>query len=563
MADKKISQLGATTTPVNADLFAIVQSGVTKKITYQNLLNAIIGEADLAQVLTTGNITGGNNIEITLNDLIKSAAAGQTQIDFGAAGDNFHVTTDGGAEGEGYIGLRTSSSIIGFLNEYLSFNTSNVKLKATTQTEFDSPIYKFTQLTASTIPYLDASKNLVSSAITPTELGYLTGASSNLQSQIDALVTGLSWKQAVRVATTGPGTLASDFENGDTIDGVILITGDRILIKDQAAATENGIYVVNASGAPTRASDMNVASEFPSATVAVSAGTTNADTQWVCTNDAVIIGITNITFVAVGGTTYVGTTNKITVTGNVIDVGAYVLLSDGSVPLIANWDAGDFEIKFTDFKAKTSSGGSLVSSGGNDCFSFGIGGGATNTVFGALKLDYSTASRVMVTDASKNLIASSVTDTTLSYLDATSSIQTQLDSKVFTIEVGGLSLTSPADSTTYYLSDSAIMVPQTANSTLLSVVPFNCILIAVTISTRIGNVPTNENSSFGYSKNGGAFVDYTTTYSFTTTQGTQLITGLSESFSAGDTIAHRWVTPAWVTNPNNTVLSIKYYFRPI
>lgn len=174
-----------------------------------------------------------------------------------------------------------------------------------------------------------------------------------------------------------------------------------------------------------------------------------------------------------------------------------------------------------------------------------------------------TASRVAQFGAGGSLEASSVTNTQLSYLDATSSIQTQLDSKVFTIEVGGLSLASPADSTTYYLADSAIMIPQTLNSTILSVVPFNCILIAVTISTRIGNAPTNENSSFGYSKNGGAFVDYTTTYSFTTTQGTQLITGLSESFSAGDTIAHRWVTPAWVTNPNQTVLSIKYYFRPI
>lgn len=174
-----------------------------------------------------------------------------------------------------------------------------------------------------------------------------------------------------------------------------------------------------------------------------------------------------------------------------------------------------------------------------------------------------TASRVAQFGAGGSLEASSVTTTQLSYLDATSSIQTQLDSKVFTIEVGGLSLASPADSTTYYLADSAIMIPQTANSTILSVVPFNCILIAVTISTRIGNAPTNENSSFGYSKNGGAFVDYTTTYKFTTTQGTQLITGLSESFSAGDTIAHRWVTPAWVTNPNQTVLSIKYYFRPI
>lgn len=55
---------------------------------------------------------------------------------------------------------------------------------------------------------------------------------------VDNLVTGLQWKTAVRVATTVAGTLASSFENGDTVDGVVLATGNRILIKNQAAATE-------------------------------------------------------------------------------------------------------------------------------------------------------------------------------------------------------------------------------------------------------------------------------------------------------------------------------------
>jgi hypothetical protein len=90
---------------------------------------------------------------------------------------------------------------------------------------------------------------------------------------VDAKLAGLSWKQAVRAATTAAGTLATSFENGDAIDGVTLATGDRILIKNQATASENGIYVVNASGAPTRATDADAGAELVNATVYVSEGT--------------------------------------------------------------------------------------------------------------------------------------------------------------------------------------------------------------------------------------------------------------------------------------------------
>jgi hypothetical protein len=112
---------------------------------------------------------------------------------------------------------------------------------------------------------------------------------------------GLSWKQAVRAATTAALTLASDFENGDTVDGVVLATGDRILIKNQAAQTENGIYIVAASGAPTRATDADSGAELVGAAVFVSEGTANADTAWTCTTNATItLGATNIVFAQFG-----------------------------------------------------------------------------------------------------------------------------------------------------------------------------------------------------------------------------------------------------------------------
>jgi hypothetical protein len=79
---------------------------------------------------------------------------------------------------------------------------------------------------------------------------------------VDNAVSGLSWKQAVRVATAAAGTLATSFANGSTVDGVTLATGDRILIKDQSTGSENGIYVVAASGAPTRATDADTGAEL-------------------------------------------------------------------------------------------------------------------------------------------------------------------------------------------------------------------------------------------------------------------------------------------------------------
>lgn len=114
---------------------------------------------------------------------------------------------------------------------------------------------------------------------------------------VDAKLNLLSWKTKVRAATTANGTLASAYANGSAIDGVTLVTGDRILIKNQTTTTENGIYVVAASGAPTRATDADTGTELVNASVVVSEGTTLADTLWTCTTNApIVVGTTGLTF---------------------------------------------------------------------------------------------------------------------------------------------------------------------------------------------------------------------------------------------------------------------------
>ena len=112
----------------------------------------------------------------------------------------------------------------------------------------------------------------------------VTGTSSTAPPGSSGDPAGTTWKAPVRVATTTNGTLATAYENGDTVDGVVLATGDRILIKDQTDGTENGIYVVQASGAPVRASDLDDSSEVVGAIIYVIAGTINGTTTWVSTN---------------------------------------------------------------------------------------------------------------------------------------------------------------------------------------------------------------------------------------------------------------------------------------
>jgi len=127
------------------------------------------------------------------------------------------------------------------------------------------------------------------------------------KSYVDAAIAGLSWKQAVRAATTANGTLASAFQNAAVIDGVTLATGDRILVKNQTTGSENGIYTVNASGAPTRATDADSGTELVNATVFVSEGTTQADTSWTqSTNAPITPNTTSLVFVQMGSSSSIG-----------------------------------------------------------------------------------------------------------------------------------------------------------------------------------------------------------------------------------------------------------------
>jgi hypothetical protein len=135
---------------------------------------------------------------------------------------------------------------------------------------------------------------------------------------VDNAIAGLSWKDTVKLASTANAALTGNI----AIDGVTTAAGDRVLLKNQTAPAENGIWIASAT-AWTRATDVDSEPDILNAACWVSAGTVNADTAWVMTTNAPItVGTTALTWTQfAGGAAYVAGAG-LTLTGTVFDVGA-------------------------------------------------------------------------------------------------------------------------------------------------------------------------------------------------------------------------------------------------
>jgi hypothetical protein len=185
---------------------------------------------------------------------------------------------------------------------------------ASTISDFDTQVRtsKVTDLTAPTGSFSMNSQKITSLA-TPTD-----STDAATKAYVDAVTEGLHIHPSVVAATTANVALATALENGDTLDGVTLATGNRILVKNQTTTSENGIYVVQASGQPSRATDFDTALEVDSGDfVFVSSGTVNAATGWVQTSQPATIGTDPITFTQFSGAGTYSAGTGLTLTGNV------------------------------------------------------------------------------------------------------------------------------------------------------------------------------------------------------------------------------------------------------
>ena len=187
-------------------------------------------------------------------------------------------------------------------NEYVIQVSANADLGATTA-DFSMNGYKITNL-ADPVSDQDAATKYY----------------------VDTVAQGLDVKASVKVATTANITLSG----AQAIDGVSVVAGDRVLVKDQTSTPTNGIYVA-ASGAWARSADANTWDELVSAYTFVEEGTTYADTGWVCTiNAGGTLGTTPITWSQFSGAgTYLAGTgltlsgNTFSITNTAVTAGSY------------------------------------------------------------------------------------------------------------------------------------------------------------------------------------------------------------------------------------------------
>jgi hypothetical protein len=202
-------------------------------------------------------------------------------------------------------------------------NGTNTTQLATTQYVLSTRIDQFVP------PNVDVSWNShkLTNLLDPT-----SAQDAATKAYVDNAAQGLDAKPSVRAATTANITLSGT----QTVDGIALIAGDRVLVKDQTTQSGNGIYLV-AAGAWARTADTDTWNELVSAYTFVESGTTNADSGFVCTVDpGGTIGTTAVTWVQFSGAgqvtagagltktgstlDVVGTTNRITVAADSIDI---------------------------------------------------------------------------------------------------------------------------------------------------------------------------------------------------------------------------------------------------
>jgi len=313
----------------NTNGFVVTTGDVALK---SNVVQGITTDTGALTVSGNGiSILGGEGVDVTHSDTtITIAAELATSSNAGVA--TFNTASFGVTAGD--VTIKTG----GVSNSQLANSSLTIGSTTTSLGGTSTALAGLTQLTVDNIDIngntvgatnangtvilaplgsgtVDVSSKRITSVAEPTQA---TDAAT--KGYVDAVKTGLDVKESVRAATTANITTT----NTQTVDGVVLVAGDRVLVKDQSTGSQNGIYVVVDAGAWTRAIDFDntPGTEVTSgAFTFVEEGTVNADSGWVLTtNGAITLGTTALTFAQFSGAGQVVAGAGLTKTGNTLDV---------------------------------------------------------------------------------------------------------------------------------------------------------------------------------------------------------------------------------------------------
>jgi hypothetical protein len=271
----------------------------------------IAGDVDGNATMTN---LGDTTITVTL-DTVNTAVGtyGSTtaipSITVDGKGRVTNVTTNTISTGLGIAG-DTGTDTVSLLTDTLTFEggtgitstVSNNKVKV----DIDSTVATLTDQQTLTNKILstnvDLGADLDAATYKIVNLGTPTQSTdAATKAYVDAVSEGLHVHESARVAVDGNIAIATALENGDTAGGVTLATGDRVLLKDQTTASQNGIYVVQASGQALRAADFDTAAEVDSGDFIFVTSGTYAGTGWVQTLRPATIGTDPIAFTQFSG----------------------------------------------------------------------------------------------------------------------------------------------------------------------------------------------------------------------------------------------------------------------
>jgi len=289
------------------------------------IAGSISGNAGTATALATsrtlglsGDVTGTASFNGTANATIAATLAnsGVTAGTYGSATQVGQVAVDakGRVTAASNVAITFPVASVAGRNGAITLTTADVAEGANLYyTDARARANRLDQLAAPT-----AALGLNSQRITG--LADPTGAQdAATKNYVDLTVQGLDPKASVKAATTA--NIAA-LSGTMTIDGVALVAGDRVLVKDQTTASANGVYIVAAS-TWARALDLSTWDEHVAAYLFAEQGTVNADVGFLCTVDAGgTLGTTAISFVQFNGAGQIVAGNGLVKTGNTLEVGA-------------------------------------------------------------------------------------------------------------------------------------------------------------------------------------------------------------------------------------------------